>query len=270
MLEFKPGIFQNIKDTDYHAAPGISKHGLDLVNKSYSHYKETIIEDSPVMAFGRAFHSLILTPDDFLRDFAVSPYDDFRTRAAKEWKLEQGDKTVIPAKDWKHLKIMGEKIFNHDKAGALLDPYEGIAEQSIFWFDKLTGEFCRCRPDFVNNKFTVAIDLKTAACAGKSAFTRDIIRYRYHVQAAFYLDGLKAVGIECSDFYFVAIEKTPPYAIACYMLDYDALELGRDLYRKDLDKYSLCMNNINGVDKSYPDEIRVINLPRYAHSPDEY
>ena len=264
--EYKPGVYDDINEKDYHASNAISKHGLDLIARTPAHYKYSENIDNPAFAFGRAIHCFVLEPERFNTDFILSPYDDFRTKAAREWKEENKDKTIYTESDYEALNIMRDKLHSHPMAGPLLDVKDGHAEQSIFWIDENTNCLCRCRPDYINYHFMYAIDLKTCINAGQSAFARDVARYRYHVQAAFYLAGLEAAKIYCDDFIFVAIEKTKPYAVACYDLDNEALDLGRYLYRRDMEKYRESF--ITDVWPGYPEDVRTIQLPPWASNSD--
>ena len=68
----KTGIYPNISNEDYHASEGISKSGLDMINKSPASYiwqKSAPTDDSKTgpLDFGTAFHCLLLEPDEFKR-----------------------------------------------------------------------------------------------------------------------------------------------------------------------------------------------------------
>lgn len=75
----KPGVYGNITNQEYHTGPGISNSGLTLVRKSPMHYyvKKTAANDnapqpqSLAFLIGTAFHSLILEPECFVRDYCL-------------------------------------------------------------------------------------------------------------------------------------------------------------------------------------------------------
>ena len=273
----KPGVFADIPDTEYHASPGISKHGLDLIARSPAHYKHFSIEQTPALAFGSAFHAYVLEPLKFRRNFSVAIYDDFRTKVAREWKqamIEQGV-TIISQQDFRTIEAMATVLRANENAARLLNLDHGRAENSAYWVDANrniwkhetpTFRLCRCRPDFINDKLRVVVDLKTTLCAGYSAFVRDTVKYRYHVQDAFYVDGLRQCGERVDAFVFVCIEKAPPYGLGLYELSKPDRELGRQLYQRDLLRYHDCM-----TDKKWPgydEEIRVVDLPPWASKTD--
>jgi exodeoxyribonuclease VIII len=107
------------------------------------------------------------------------------------------------------------------------------------------------------------VDLKTTVNAHPEAFARDAFKYRYHCQAAFYSDAKQIVENlpQTPRFCFIVVEKEFPYAVAVYWLDDQSIDLGRRVYRKDLETYAWCRE----ID-SWPgyDEIRTLRLPRYA------
>ena len=64
-------------------------------------------------------------------------------------------------------------------------------------------------------------------------------------------------------FLFVAVEKSPPYAVAVYQIDEDARELGAALYRKDVNRIAEAKRT--NIYSAYSDEIETINLPGWAY-----
>lgn len=274
------GLFSDIKEDDYHASQGISKHGLDLINQSPMHYKQYKNAETNALIYGGAFHCMVLEPDLFHDKYIVNTdYKDFRTKAAKAWrdeKREQGQR-VISLSDYDHMMRMHDAIREHPTASIMLDPDSGKAEQSAYWIDNdkniwrhedPTNRLCRCRPDFINEAHNLVVDLKTTQCAGASKFGRDIVNYRYDVQAAFYMDGLRQCGLRVVDFKFVAIEKTPPYGIGVYDIEVSDRQTARLKYQRDLLRYHDCMTT--GEWPGYPTEIRTLELPALSRFVDYY
>lgn len=73
----KPGIYNDISNADYHGGAGISKSGLDLIHRSPMHYKATLDaanDNAPTAAqrIGTAFHSLLLEPLMFTREYTLA------------------------------------------------------------------------------------------------------------------------------------------------------------------------------------------------------
>lgn len=78
----KAGIYSGIPNADYHGGPGISKSGLDLINRSPLHYRAVVTAENDnqptaAQAIGTAAHSLILEPEQFVKEYclALRPQD---------------------------------------------------------------------------------------------------------------------------------------------------------------------------------------------------
>lgn len=72
----EPGIYPDIPNSDYHKGPGISKSGLDLIAKSPAHYYHAVNaandnEPTAAQALGTAFHTLLLEPEVFKKEYVV-------------------------------------------------------------------------------------------------------------------------------------------------------------------------------------------------------
>ncbi len=268
----KLGLFPDIPNEDYHRSPGISKSGLDLINQSPAHYRVNRLHpkpSTPAMRFGSAAHSLILEPEQFSKEYIKAPENAPRRPTERQINAKNPSKETLAAidywdqfendsagkeiiintpgadpfwqpGDWDKLHFMAESVRNHPVANLLLDLDAGKAEQSVYWIDLHTRKLCKCRPDFVNLDHNICVDLKTTNDASFSGFSKSVASFRYHVQDAFYQDGLYAAGHGVQSFVFVAVEKDPPYAVACYSLDKEAKFNGRGQYEHNLRVYKEC------------------------------
>jgi len=271
MKDIPLGVHDDISNADYHAGPGISKSGLDLVHRSALHYWARYIdperepqEPTKALRMGSAIHGLVLEPDRFGEDFAVAPVCDRRTKIGKaayaDFLLDAEGKTVLSADEHELAKRIAESVHAHPTAAYLLS--EGAPELSAYWRDEKTGELCRCRPDW-SRPDGILVDLKTTEDAGYHGFRRSAWKWRYHVQAAFYLDGWTAAGNRQAEvFAFVAVEKSPPFAVAVYYASEDMVRLGREEYRADLDHFSAC----HKADQwpGYPTNLQQLDPPGWA------
>lgn len=110
-----------------------------------------------------------------------------------------------------------------------------------------------------NSDYIVIPDLKTVPRGGASReeFTRDIYKWGYYRQAAFYLDFFGATF-----FVFIVVEKEPPYAVACYNLDARAIQLGRFENERDLALVKRCSDS--GKWPAYPAGLGEISVPEWV------
>jgi len=260
-------IVRNLPIREYHSSEAISHSGIVRLLRSPEHYlqyRTESVEPTPAKEFGSAFHHFILEPEVFSREFVLAPKFDRRTKegklAAEKWDEENEGKHPLTAEQMDTLAAMRASVFNHAGAARMLS--EGEAETSLFWTDECTGLPCRIRPDWMG-KFGIA-DLKTACDAGREGFGKAIASFGYDVQAAFYIDGVKAVTGKPADFYFIAVEKNAPFATACYVASREMVEVGRAKYRGALELLKWCQNNNSFPGYQPGGEIETIDLPRWA------
>lgn len=260
-----PGIYPGIPFDEYFAWPNVSKHQLDALARSPAHYRAALEQPrkrTPAMIFGAAVHAAVLEPEEFASRYTQAPETDKRSKLGKEAHeaAAAGGHTLLKMEELAAIQSIADAIRAHPYASILLAPQDGEAEVSIAWVDD--GVHCRARPDFINAAHNIIIDFKTAQDASMGAFGRACANYRYHVQAAMYLSGAHAVGLNAKAFVFVAAEVECPWAIGCYELTPDDLDLGRTLYRAGLRVYQRCLET--GVWPSYPPEVRQLELPAWA------
>lgn len=261
-------IIVDMPPEEYHTHPAISKSGLDRVLQSpghYQYYREHGSENTEALSFGSAFHTLLLEPNLFEERVHIWSGANRTTKAGKaEWAEAQeiaGERDIIKQSDYNDMLEICQAIESHVSARVVLQG-KGRAEASLFWTDDETGVECRCRPDWLRED-GLLVDLKSAIDASPEGFMKAAFNHGYHLQAAMYMDGFKAVyGKEAAGFAFVVAEKKAPFGIGVYQADLDFVELGRIKYREALEIYANCQKE----DKwpMYPDEIIPLHLPAWA------
>ena len=262
----RAGIVPGIPIEEYHRHGSVSKSQLDQFAKSPAHYLASLTtprKETPAMRIGSIFHGMVLEPERV--KIAVAPVCDKRTKDGKAtWEafcLENAGAEIVTAEEGEMLNGMAASIKAHPAASALLSG-RGIAEGSCFWYDERSGELCRCRPDWFRED-GIIVDLKTTEDASLDGFTRSVAKYNYQVQAAMYADGVEwATGSPVKAFAFIACEKTPPYAVQCFQLDFQATEAGRVTYQNLLLDLADC--KINGKFPAYSEKVETISLPNWA------
>lgn len=264
-----------IGNAEYHADKALGKSDLDLVNRSVFHYqRKGIRAETPAMKFGTAFHTAVLEPDVYAASYAVLPPMDRRTKAGKEeyerFLAEHPGAAILSADDAQMIDEMRMSVTAHPIAKQLV--VAGEAELSCFWTDPLTSLKCKCRPDYLLLDLCTAIDLKTTEDASPWSFSRSCATYRYNAQQAWYVDGLRTCGVDVDSFIFVAIEKKPPYAVACYTLDKPSVEAGRAWCRRALETIAAYYEQVEAGREPWPGYtacITELTLPAWALDPKE-
>ena len=256
---------------DYHAHPAISKSHLDQVARSPLHYwaryldpNRVTIEPTPAMAIGSAVHTHVLELDQWDSRYAMAPESiDRRTKMGKaEWEVfttAATGRTVLSRADAELVMRMGNAVYGHPAAAMLLN-MPGKAETTHMWTDAATGLECKCRPDWLTDDGSLIIDLKTTEDASPKGFEKSIANWRYHVQAAWYLNGIEqATGKRPDQFIFICVEKKAPFAVAVYAADAEMIQIGGEAAARDLDVLATC--KAAGAWPGYSDQIETINLP---------
>lgn len=235
-----------MNEKEYRAHPAVSRSELWKFRASpqkFWHAKQHPEEPTPALLFGQLFHKVALEPETLADEFAVAPTVDKRTAAGKqEWKefLERSEgKTVITAELLVQAAEMAAALESTKLAAKLLD---GARESPYFWRDKFTDEACKCRVDCMSTKYSqpIVVDLKSTTDASTEAFTRDAIKHGYDLQAAMYSEGVAASIGETPLFVFIAVEKTPPYAVNILQADELFLRRGTQVLRETLEEYHYC------------------------------
>ena len=111
----------------------------------------------------------------------------------------------------------------------------------------------------------IFVDLKTTTDASPKAFPKDMAKYGYGKQMAFYQRGLKEITGEWFAPIIVAIEKEPPHLIGIYSLDADSLQHCRDWVQDKLTSYHSWLKQPKGERRmGYDPRIFEVRLPQWA------
>lgn len=276
-----PGVHDGMDEHAYHGDPvpggSLSASGMKLLlpPSCPARYQYDRMYGQPPKAafdFGTAAHKLVLGTGPRL---VIVDAPDWRTKAAKEAREQAHLDGHVPLllAEFGEIQAMAAALRAHPIAGALLDPARGKAEQSAFWQDEDTGVWRRCRYDFLPYQHEVRRmvipDYKTTPSADAESVAKHMANYGYHVQAAQYTDGARALGLdEDPAFLFVFQEKTPPYLVHVAGLDDQAMEHGRELCALACEIWRDCTQS--GYWPGYSDtEITYVSLPRWARRPVE-
>lgn len=277
----EPGVYDGMPEGVYHGDPvpggSLSASGAKLLlppscPARYWHDRCFPPPPKDAFEFGTAAHKLVLGTGPQL---VIVDAPDWRSKAAREARDAarfDGHVPLLPA-EFAEVEAMAAAIRKHPIASALLDPARGKAEQSMFWRDEHTGIWRRARFDFLpyphEVRRLVIADYKTTPAADADSIAKTVASYGYHIQAAQYTDGARALGLDPDPaFLFVFQEKTPPYLIHVAGLDDGDLGRGRDLCRLACEIWRDCTQA--GYWPGYSDEdITYVTLPRWARRPVE-
>lgn len=264
------GLRPGLSNEAYQAAAGVSKSKLDAIDPelhSPKHFWQKHInperkpeERTEALILGDAIHKAILEPDLMESHFVEIP-EDAPKRPTKtqlnakkpslesqgsitywaDFQAEHAGKTILKPADME--VVIGCRDSVHTNPAVRGFFTGGLAEQSYFAIDKETGGLMKCRVDYdLIEQQAMMVDIKSTEDASERGFGRSATKYRYDVQGAWYPDVVaSAYDVDAvQNFVFVAIEKTPPYAIGVYYLEDEERREGLRLARRDFRRILEC------------------------------
>lgn len=262
------GVF-DMPAEQYHARPELSSSGarklLQAAGPARFRYEQTHPpRPTDEMTFGSAAHKLVLGEGAAIVEVEAA---NWLTKAAKEARNEALDAGKLPllTRELAQAKEMAAVVRDHPLAAGLLR--SGTAEQAMFWTDEETGVPCRALVDWTTRRGgrVLLVDYKTCSSADPDELERAIYRFGYHIQRAFYLAGVKALGLSEKPpaFTFIFQEKTPPYLVNVTQCGPIAVEAGEHYARQARLIYRDCIES-----GQWPgfrtDDIELTELPGYA------
>ena len=223
---------------DYHKRPEWSYSQMKLILDSGIDYavaskRGLLLEpESPAIDLGQLTHMLILGGED---NFAVSEFEDFRTKAAREWRDEQKSqgKWIITKQQFAAVDKMVKHIENHPHSSKYLIG-ENIKHEVELYAKTEEGVSLRGKADAIlykDGKPSIITDIKTTAQFDK--FFKSASWKHYDLQAATYT---LISGVEMVNYYFCVVETIEPYRVQFMHASLEFLESGERKLRKCIDQ----------------------------------
>ncbi len=245
-------------------------HGSPAV---FAHRRANPEPDKAAWAFGRYFHALELEPEEValrfgnlppkpslshLRKKDGSPYANPAASVQGKALLAEWDDAcdlhralnpgmVMLSPDDSALGVQMLGVLRANRAWQDLHDGDPAVhnEWSLTWTDEATGVACKGQCDRVFIPWDGAptiVDLKTDGGAdfGGGDVQWEAIRWGWHRQAAFYVDGLAANGHPGARFVWAVISKAAPHEVAIYEAGEDLLDAGRAEMRLACELYRDC------------------------------
>jgi hypothetical protein len=268
MIPSKP---LSLPRAEYEAIDAIHWSTLKLMGKSPAHYLHALQpvehEDTDARQRGRVLHMAIFEPHRLAAEVVVYP----DRRAGKDWQafaLANQGKEIITTK--MNETVQGLRASARSSPLAMKYLQGGRSEQTLRWkhVTPAIGDFpavefdCKGRVDFLADCGAM-VDLKVTRDASPAGFGREVMRYDYHGQAAFYGDGYERMTGQRLPFVIVAVEAVAPFVVQVYRVTDEQLELGRDLYLKHLAHLDVCRRESKWP--GYAETEMELHLPRWAY-----
>jgi len=238
----------------------LSSSDIRRLLRSPAHYKNPTRFESPAMAFGSLVHTFTLEPHIAEARYRTRSDVDGRTKegkAVRDWEASlaaQQNIQFVGRADYDAAVSIATSVRTHLGASSLLSG--GLAEVSCI-LDGFRDINVRIRPDYLCEDRI--IDLKTCVDGRPDAFSRSVMTFGYAIQAAFYTDVAQSFDGQKRDFYWVAVEKEAPFAVAVYKASDAMLQYGRAQYLKAIELYKECA--AMDLWPAYSQQIQQLDLP---------
>lgn len=275
----KPEIHLNMSRADYDRRGEVNFSSLKVLGlKTPAHYHAGLLapveDDTDARQRGRAVHSAVLEPTRFRTQF-VTWNDGPRNPKSKKWidfQLEHAGKEIITQGMYDEAIAMARAA----QAIPAARPYlmGGKSEVTVLWpfvresIGPIAGYemCCKSRLDFVADCGAI-VDLKTTRDASPGGFGREVARYAYHVQAAFYRRAYQVATGKLLPYKFVAIEAAKPHVGAVYSVTDEAFELGETAFTEWMDRLHACQRDNHWP--AYGDGEMALELPHWLVEDDD-
>lgn len=249
----KVGAFAGVPAEVYHAAPGESKSMLDVLARSPRDYHliktgQLSKPTTDAMEYGQLFHSAILenkTPEELVHirpDTYGKENKPWHGGAleCKKWLAEHTDKPVLTTEEFKQFVTETNYVRRH-RHFSLLGAH---TELSCFARDRETGYLLKGRFDalqYFGGNLWIIYDVKTTRDASTRAFSAEILKRRYHVQAAQYRRILQRLVPDADiKFCFLAVEKGRFLKMNVKFLATQAMDLGDKVIDENMQLLRRC------------------------------
>lgn len=286
-----PGVYA-LPVAEYHARTELSSTGArKLLPPScpalFDHWRRNGQASKAEFDFGHAAHRLVLGVGEEIAEIEANDWRSSKTRDEADEHRAAG-RIPLLSKDVSTVYQMAQQLRQHPIASALFAPGSGRPERTLIWqaWGNYTEESadverghvvlpapvpCRALVDWLPESVWQALphpgrrvllpDYKTCASAAPDDAVKAIARYGYHVQGAWYLAGLRALGLANDDARFLLVmqEKTPPYLVTVIEPDATAMRLGAMRVREAIDVYAQC--TADGRWPGYSDDVVLAELP---------
>ena len=264
----EPGIY-DMPAATYHADPvpegslsqSRAKALLEEGGPARFHAAETgPRQEKRVWDVGSTIHALILGKG--MEQIKELDFPDYRTKAAREARdLAYFDGlTPMLTKDIAAAREVADGTPQH-----VLDLFTGGQPEASFFWQHESGAWLRGQADYYKPGAGI-YDLKTMRDTTTRAINRDVVNFKYYLQAAWYQQGIYELTGELLPYYIVGVEKEPPYLARVMKVSDDYLAIGRAHMAQAIDLYLECTET--GVWPGHSADIGLLTPPPWLGNPE--
>ncbi len=246
-----PSLTQSVAKILLERSPLHAWHAHPRLNPNFE------ANDDPKFDLGNVAHKLILGRG---KDFVVLPFDDYRTKAAKEAREVAIANGKVAVLEHQHIRAVHmvraarDQLFSRDLDYLFRTGCEAVLawREGDIWLRQMI--------DWAHPDTTIVADYKTTDMSvAPHALPRLMIAGGWPIQAAMAERGLEALkGVARRRFLFVAQETEPPYQLSVAEMSRDAITMGAKQLIHAIDVWTRCMQA-----REWPGYPLLINTPEY-------
>lgn len=255
--------YDAIDAVHYSAAKDLLRTGLHYQQALKDEHEGPTAGEEDKYAVGTLVHAMTLENKDLSQIFAIKPKGmSFATTKGKEWRAAQ-TLPILKEEDLNKVPNMAQAIIQHPKASAIL---HGCTDREYCLQAIMGGVPCKALLDGVGRDEEGRrgiLDIKTVVDASPKYFSKRAFDYHYDLQAAWYSYLLGIVeGLGTPPWMsWIAVENSPPWAVACYTPNELMMESGMRKMGTIFETLNDCL--LTGRWPGYSDEIIEIGPPHY-------
>mgnify|MGYP003145219162 FL=1 len=259
----------DISNSAYHGSGELSRSmAWQLVKscpaKLWHQMQNPTPSDAPHFVVGGCTHTATLEPHKLDDEYGVKPEsidgNSSRTNAYKavfeEMQKNEPDKRWLTKSDYDTCMKMADSAREHPLLQTYLDDPDTIIEGTGYF--GYEGAECQIRPDLFNTRSGVVIDLKTTQEGDPKGFHHSCRRYGYDFQSSFYMEGLRRMGYNPTQFIYLCVEKSAPYLTSAYEIDLAQVSRMKVKMGEACRTWVKCMDS--GVWPGYGDHVQTLSF----------
>lgn len=211
-------------------------------------------EHSDVFDYGTAAHALLLEGSE--TNLCVVDANDWRTKVAqlaRDTAREKGQTPILARQLTKVRKMVyaAKEFIEQSEYPNMMEL--GVSEKPVAWNEQ--GVHCIAKPDRLH--MDVIMDYKSCDNAAPEAFSRQIGRMGYDLQAVFYMRGVP----QAKRFLFLAQETDEPFACSWHSLAPSMAEIANMRVDRAIATWRSCL--ASGKWPAYSTDVHFAEAPHW-------
>jgi hypothetical protein len=228
---------------------------------------------STAATWGTVVDCLVTTPDEIGDVVAISPFDSFRTKEAKEWKADQieAGKTIMSKEVLVEAETAARRLKKHHIAGDLIEKAQKqvvlLNKVKLPGYDEIN---LKALVDLAPTSGSYLVDIKTTNTVTPLALSKKTAELGYHAQAGLYLKlwNLCFPDDQRDRFIFIWQCSEPPYEVCVSELPAADIHAGEEWIAFQLERLAKATKTNTWPDP-FQNKVAVIGRPEWAGYQDE-